>query len=186
MALTIGPTLETERLILRPPSLQDLDAWSAFMANEESTRYLGGIQPRSAVWRGITCMAGAWALEGFAMFSVIEKSSGRWIGRLGPWRPEGWPGSEIGWGIIREAEGRGYATEGAKASMHWAFETLGWQEVIHTILPDNQSSKTVAGKLGSRYLRMDRLPAPMEHFEVEVWGQTREQWQTRQSHPNSR
>ena len=34
------------------------------------------------------------------MFSVFEKDSGRWIGRLGPWEPHGWPGKEVGWGIV--------------------------------------------------------------------------------------
>ena len=179
MSVPIGPTLETERLILRPPAKEDFDAWAAFMADEQSVRYIGGIQSRSAVWRGITSMAGAWVLYGFAMFSVIEKSSGKWIGRLGPWQPEGWPGTEVGWGIIREAEGKGYATEGSKAAIDWAFGHLGWTDVIHTILPDNAGSKAVARKLGSSYLRMENLPAPYEHFEVEVWGQTRQQWLSR-------
>jgi len=180
----IGPTLETERLILRPPSLEEFDAWTDFMADEHSTRFIGGVQTRSAVWRGITCMAGAWVLEGFAMFSVIVKASGRWIGRLGPWKPEGWPGSEVGWGIIREAEGKGYATEGSIAAINWSFEHLGWTEVIHTILPENASTKAVARKLGSSYIRMQHLPAPYEHLEVEVWGQSREQWQSSQAHSN--
>ena len=76
---------------------------------------------------------------------------------------------------MRECWGRGYAPEAAAACIDWAFDTLGWSEVIHTISPDNANSKAVAAKLGSRFLRMDRLPAPHE-FEVEVWGQTREQW----------
>ena len=66
-------------------------------------------------------MAGAWAIQGFAMFSVIEKVSGRWIGRIGPWQPEGWPGTEIGWGIVRDRCGFGYATEAAAATIDWAF-----------------------------------------------------------------
>lgn len=42
-----------------------------------------------------TLEAGAWTIRGFSMFSVIEKDSGQWIGRLGPWQPEGWPGTEV-------------------------------------------------------------------------------------------
>ena len=94
------------------------------MADEEAARYLGGVQPRPVAWRGFLSMAGAWAIQGFAMFSVIEKSSGRWIGRLGPWMPEGWPGTEVGWGIAREAWGKGYATEGAIAAIDWAFDDI--------------------------------------------------------------
>ncbi|RKH32071.1 GNAT family N-acetyltransferase, partial [Corallococcus sp. CA031C] len=75
--LTLGPTLETPRLILRPPTLQDLDGFSAMMADPESARFIGGLQPRSNVWRAICTMAGSWALQGFAMFSVFEKSTGK-------------------------------------------------------------------------------------------------------------
>jgi len=168
--------LETERLILRPTAPEDFEGWAAFMADEEATRHLGGVQPRSVAWRGFLSMAGAWTIQGFAMFSVIEKSSGRWVGRLGPWMPEGWPGTEVGWGIVREAWGKGYATEGAIATIDWAFEHLGWTEVIHTIAPENAASQVVARKLGSKNLRPGRLPAPFDHVPIDIWGQSREEW----------
>src|SRR5438105_3407950 len=101
-----GPVLETERLILRPPQAEDLDAWAAFAADEVAARLLGGAQGRSSAWRALCTMAGAWSVNGFSMFSVIEKSTGRWIGRLGPWRPEEWPGTEVAWGLAREVWGR--------------------------------------------------------------------------------
>ena len=97
------------------------------------------------------------------MFSVIERSSGRWIGRLGPWMPEGWPGPEIGWAIVRDCWGRGYAGEGASAATNWAFEHLGWTNIIHSIAPENEPSQRVAQKLGSRNLGPGKLPAPFEH-----------------------
>jgi RimJ/RimL family protein N-acetyltransferase len=86
--------LDTTRLLLRPPRLEDLDAWAAMMTDEETARFIGGVIPRAVVWRGLMTMIGSWHALGFAMFSVIEKSSGRWVGRLGPWMPEGWPGPE--------------------------------------------------------------------------------------------
>lgn len=168
--------IETERLILRPPLSEDFDGWAAFMADEEAARHLGGAQPRSVAWRGFLSMAGAWAIQGFAMFSVIEKSSGRWIGRLGPWMPEGWPGTEVGWGLAREAWGKGYAAEGAVATIDWAFEHLGWSEVIHTIAPDNVASVRVAEKLGSKNRGPGRLPPPFEDIAIDIWGQSRGEW----------
>ena len=171
--------IETPRLLLRPVTLEDFDAWAEFMADAESMKFLGGAQPRSSAWRALMTMAGAWHLHGFAMFSVIEKATGRWVGRLGPWVPEGWPGTEVGWGIIRDCWGKGYGTEGAAATIDWAFDHLGWTEVIHTISVENVASKGLATTLGSRYLRMGRLPAPID-LDVEIWGQTRAQWRAKQ------
>jgi len=75
--------LETPRLWLRPTRLEDFDAWARFAADPVATRYLGGPLPRSMAWRSFLAMAGAWQLQGFAMFSVIHKESGRWLGRVG-------------------------------------------------------------------------------------------------------
>jgi len=172
------PQLETDRLILRPPVAADLDAWTDFMADAETQRFLGGVQGRAMAWRTLCLMAGGWAVDGFSMFSVIEKASGRWIGRLGPWCPAEWPGTEVGWGLVREAWGKGYATEGAAAAIDWAFDNLGWTEVVHTIVPENVNSQAVALRLGSTILRDGWLPPPIDCATV-VWGQTREQWQAR-------
>jgi RimJ/RimL family protein N-acetyltransferase len=168
--------LETTRLFLRPPRLEDLDAWAAMMTDEETARFIGGVIPRAVVWRGLMTMIGSWHALGFAMFSVIEKSSGRWVGRLGPWMPEGWPGPEVGWAIVRECWGRGYATEGSIAATNWAFDRLHWTRVIHSIHPDNVASQVVARKLGSRNLGPGKLPAPFEDSPVDIWGQSREEW----------
>ena len=168
--------LETPRLILRPPRLADLEAWAEMMLDEPAARFIGGVMPRSLCWRQLMTMIGAWHAQGFAMFSVIEKASGRWIGRLGPWRPEGWPGNEIGWAIARDCWGKGYAVEGATAAADWAFEALGWTEMIHSIAPDNAASQRVAEKLGSRNLGPGQLPAPFTESRIDLWGQTRDEW----------
>ncbi|HAL24069.1 MAG TPA: N-acetyltransferase, partial [Stenotrophomonas sp.] len=103
--------IETERLILRPPQAQDLEPYLAFCADEETMRSLGGVQPPSVAWRSFCSLAGAWQLFGYSMFSVIEKASGEWVGRMGPWQPLGWPGPEVGWSIRRASWGQGYAPE---------------------------------------------------------------------------
>lgn len=173
-----GPCLETKRLILRPTRVEDFDSWAAFAADPESMRFLGGPQPRAIAWRAFIAMAGSWALCGFGMFSVLEKATGRWLGRLGPWRPEGWPGNEIGWGMIRDAEGQGYAFEGACAAFDWAFDTLGWSEIIHCIDDGNERSIALARRLGSVWQRRATLPPPLS-IEIGVYGQTRAEWQSR-------
>jgi RimJ/RimL family protein N-acetyltransferase len=171
--------LETPRLLLRPPRAEDLDALAEMMQDAEAARYIGGTMPRALSWRAVMTMIGAWHAQGFAMFSVFEKSTGRWVGRLGPWQPEGWPGSEIGWAIVRDCWGRGYATEGAIATTNWAFDTLGWTEIIHSISPENVASQRVAQRLGSRNLGRGRLPAPFQDDVVDIWGQSRDEWRAR-------
>jgi len=171
--------IETDRLILRPPQAADFDAWAANMADEDSARYIGGMQPRPVAWRGFLTMVGAWEIQGFGMFSVIEKSSGQWIGRMGPWCPDGWPGREVGWGLARQAWGKGYAREGAIACMDFAFDQLGWDDVIHSIDRGNASSQVLAQRLGSRNRGPGRMPPPFENLPIDIWGQTRDEWRRR-------
>jgi len=176
---SLGPTLETERLILRPPVQDDFELWAQFAADEVAAKYIGGAQPRGGAWRGMATIAGSWALLGFGMFSVLEKESGRWIGRLGPWMPEGWPGTEVGWGVAREVQGKGYATEGSAAAIDWAVDLLGWTDIIHCIDPANLASQNVARRLGATNRGPGKLPAPFQDAPVDLWGQSAAQWKAR-------
>jgi len=171
--VTQGPTLETERLILRPPDLRDLDAWAGFMADPDAMRFLGGPQSRAGAWRAIALMAGSWAISGYGNFSVIEKASGRWIGRCGPWWPEGWPGPEIGWAFDRSAWGLGYASEAARRCVAFAYDVLGWDRVVHPIDPDNAASIAVALRIGSARIGPTRIALPHTEIACELYGQTR-------------
>ncbi len=171
--------LETPRLILRVPRLEDLDRWAEMMCDEQAARFIGGTAPREVTWRALMTMIGAWHATGIGMFSVIEKSSGKWVGRLGPWQPLGWPGTEVGWAISRECWGLGYAPEGAAIATDWAFDNLGWTNVIHSIDPGNVASQAVAKKLGSRNLGPGRLPPPFHEKPIDIWGQSREEWRAR-------
>lgn len=173
--------VETPRLLLRVPRREDFGPWAAMMADRENAQFIGGPMPASVAWRGLMTVIGAWHAEGFAMFSVIEKSSTRWIGRLGPWMPEGWPGPEIGWAITKDCWGRGYATEGSTAAADWAFRELGWTDMIHSIAPDNVPSQAVARRLGSINRGPGRLPPPFEGSPIDIWGQTRAEWDTRRT-----
>ena len=101
------------------------------------------------------------------------------MGRLGPWQPEGWPGTEVGWSLHPEAWGRGYASEGAAAAIDYAFDVLGWEEVIHCIDPQNLPSQRVAERLGSRLRGPGRMPPPHAAAPCEIWAQTREAWRQR-------
>jgi RimJ/RimL family protein N-acetyltransferase len=174
--VTGAPILFTERLILRLPEASDLDGWSAMATDVETMRFIGGAVSRAGAWRQLCTMRGSWDIRGFSMFSVIEKATGQWVGRLGPWEPEGWPGKEVGWGVAPQFAGKGYAYEAAVAAMDYAFDTLGWTDVIHTIDPENARSIALAQRLGSAHIGPTQLPEPHQNSKVEAWGQTGAQW----------
>ena len=169
------PTLETDRLLLRLPEERDLDDWAAFLADPETTRFIGGVKCRAGTWRAMASFVGCWALRGFGLLTVIEKESGRWAGYVGPWYPEGWPGHEIAWSIAPAFQRRGYAVEAAAACMDWAFDALGWSAVVHCIEPGNVASVAVARKLGSGPLGRQAVLPPFD-VTVELYGQSRQEW----------
>jgi RimJ/RimL family protein N-acetyltransferase len=168
--------IETDRLLLRLPRAEDFAGYAEMQGDEEAARFIGGRLSRAEAWRKFLQMPGAWAIQGFAMFSVMEKSSGEWLGQLGPWKPEGWPGTEVGWAFRRVAWGKGFATEAAVAAIDWAFTHLGWSEVIHSIHPDNRASQALAQRLGSRNRGRGQLPVPHQDVPIEIWAQSREEW----------
>lgn len=169
--------IETPRLVLRPPRIGDFDRFAELLADEEAARHIGGHAPRAAAWRRFLQQPGAWMLQGFGMFSVLDRDTGRWLGQTGPWKPEGWPGNEIGYSFHPDAWGRGHATEATVAAVDWALAHLGWDDFIHCIAPLNLASQKLAQRLGSTLRGPGRLPAPYEDAPVEVWGQTAAQWQ---------
>ena len=67
--------LHTERLLLRIPQAGDFDRYAELLGNEEAARYIGGQLDPAAAWRRFLQMPGAWSVQGFGMFSVVEKSS---------------------------------------------------------------------------------------------------------------
>jgi RimJ/RimL family protein N-acetyltransferase len=180
----IGPTLVTERLILRPTELADFDGFAQMASEPETMRFIGGAGPRHAAWRAMATFAGSWTLLGFSMFSVLRRDTGEWIGRIGPWQPGGddggWPGREVGWGLKASAMGQGFAAEAATATIDWAFDHLGWNEIIHCIDKANASSIRLATRLGSTLKRTGvSLPAPLDSIMVDIYGQSRAEWRSR-------
>ena len=174
-----GPVLETQRLTLRPIAMEDFPRWAEMMGDAEAAKFLGGAQPAAVAWRGFMSMAGAWSLTGVSMFSLVERDTGLWLGRIGPWQPHGWPGTEVGWGLHPDAQGKGYGVEAATATIDYAFDVLGWTDVIHCIDPDNTPSQRLAERIGSRNLGPTRLPPPFHELPIDRWGQSREEWRAR-------
>jgi RimJ/RimL family protein N-acetyltransferase len=144
--------LETPRLILRQWRVNDFEPYAAICADADVMRYLGGGKAlsRGEAWRHMAFMVGHWQLLGYGHFAVEEKETGTFVGRIGFLNPEGWPGFEIGWTLGRAAWGKGYATEGARRALEYAFDELDKDHVISLIHPQNTASIRVAERLGEK------------------------------------
>jgi RimJ/RimL family protein N-acetyltransferase len=144
-------TIKTGRLILRVFREADQDDYVAICDDPEVMRYLGEGKPlsRAEAWRQMALLLGHWQLRGYRMWAVEEPNSHKLIGRIGCFQPEGWPGLEIGWTLGRPYWGQGYATEGGRAALGYAFRTLNQGHVISLIQPGNLASIRVAERLGS-------------------------------------
>jgi RimJ/RimL family protein N-acetyltransferase len=144
-------SLETDRLILRMFRESDLDAYAEMCGDAEVMKYLGGVpMTRSEAWRNMAMVLGHWQLCGFGLWAVEDRQSGALVGRVGCWRPEGWPGLELAWTLRRAFWGRGYATEAARAALDVAFGPLGHTHVISMIDSENRPSIRVAQRLRMR------------------------------------
>jgi RimJ/RimL family protein N-acetyltransferase len=145
------PTIQTQRLTLRGFEERDFDAYADLVADAEVTRFLGDGSPISAAdaWRQMAMILGHWQLRGFGLWAVEERSTGALIGRIGVHEPGGWPGFELAYTLGRQYWGKGYATEGGRASLDHARRVLGRSEIISIIRPDNIGSIRVATALGA-------------------------------------
>ncbi|MEO1198534.1 MAG: GNAT family N-acetyltransferase [Pseudomonadota bacterium] len=144
------PTLETERLILRGFKEADIAAYADFFASETSF-FVGGPVEAWEAWRKFAVYPGHWALLGYGPFALEEKMTSAFVGVVGPWFPGGWPNREIMWAIMLGQDGKGYATEAARATISFAVITLGWTRIVSHIDANNHASIAVAQKLGATY-----------------------------------
>jgi RimJ/RimL family protein N-acetyltransferase len=92
---------------------------------------------------------GHWTLRGFGLWALEEKASGAFVGYCGHFEPEGWPEHELGWSLVRDRQGRGYATEAARRAREHAYGDLGWTTLVSFIDPENHPSAKVAERLGA-------------------------------------
>lgn len=160
-----APTLETERLRLRPWRSEDLDVFAGFMADAEDTQFIGGPLSREDTWRRVAMLIGHWTLRGFGNWVLEEKASGKFAGYGGLWYPEGWPDHELMWGLLPAFRGRGYATEAAARARTYAYGDLGWTTIVSYIAPTNLPSRAVAERLGATRERSIELRGAV----ADVW-----------------
>lgn len=156
-------TLRTERLDLRLPTLDDVEAAGAVLADERVRTFLGGVSIPRAHWRGaVERWLERWELNSMGPFVIERREDGAFVGRCGMivWDTRTWTDSpfadagvfaqpELGWTLAYDAWGNGYATEAARAVRDWARDERGVTRLISLIAPENVASQRVAERLGA-------------------------------------
>jgi RimJ/RimL family protein N-acetyltransferase len=148
--------IETERLALRPLAMGDLDEFVALHRDPEVVRFVRTLDRAQAEER-LRTNEREWEERGHGLFAILDRLDGRLLGRVGL---KYWPQfqeTEAGWLLNRDAWGRGYATEAARACVDWGFATLSVTYFTAMIHPQNVRSTRVAQRLGFQPLREDVL-----------------------------
>ncbi len=164
--------IETERLILRPVTVADLDEFLKLHREPAIIEFLGAATPDGARQR-LEFAERMWEQRGHDLMAVLERPGKRFVGRIGL---RYWPQfgeTEAGWAMSRQVWGRGYATEAARAAIEWGFATLPLPYVTAMVRPDNSRSLAVARRLGMRPIRDDVLhevPVVVNAVRREEWG----------------
>lgn len=146
----VGPTIMTDRLILRPPAIEDFDAFASIMMSERA-RHMGGPMDRYGAWLDFCMATASWSLRGYGGFSMIERKADRWVGMTFLDHDEGDPEPEIGWAVLEEAEGKGFAREAASAALRWILEDFGLDTLVAYLDKANARSEALAQHLGGTH-----------------------------------
>jgi RimJ/RimL family protein N-acetyltransferase len=156
--------IQTERLLLRPPTLEDATAMHELFAdsvvmqglNREPVADLG--ESRGMIEGGLD----GWRSDGVGPFVVETAADHRAVGWAGVmifdtrgWTPSSWMSAgdhaqpELGWALMRRHWGLGYATEAASAIRDWAYDSRPIDVLVSLISPTNVRSQRVARRLGA-------------------------------------
>lgn len=144
--------LETERLILRPMTENDIDAVFALRNDAEIMRFIREPQKsreEAASW--IKLISSRWESEKIGFCAVIEKTSEAFAGWCGLWVLKESGEIEVGYAISQKFQRKGYATEAAEACLIYGFEQLKLPKIVAVARSENSASRRVMEKLGMRY-----------------------------------
>jgi RimJ/RimL family protein N-acetyltransferase len=147
--------LHTDRLLLRGWQARDREPFAALNADPEVMRHFPAPLSQSTSDAVADHLEAAVARAGWGLWAVEERATGAFIGFTGLAPPNFdahfTPAVEIGWRLARDAWGRGYATEAARAAAAYAFGELGLDEIVSFTVPQNERSRAVMRRLGMRH-----------------------------------
>ena len=153
-----GVRLETDRLILRPWTMDDLEDFYEY-ASIEGLGQMAGWTPHKSIKESEFILN--LFLEGKKTFAIELKESGKVIGSLGLEEPDPDPektkfGREIGYALHKAYWGRGLVPEAVQAVISWCFDTLRYDFLTCSHFDWNQQSRRVIEKSGFRYFSTTR------------------------------
>ena len=152
--------LQTERLTLRRLTLEDADLMLAVWNDPAFLEHVGDRGIRTLEDAQRTLADGAFRLYekyGYGPFRVALRDGDRPIGTCGLFRREGFDDPDIGWSVLPEHCGRGFAYEAAQAVLKFGFDDIGLTRITAFISAENTPSLGLAKKLGLRFEKMARL-----------------------------
>ncbi len=162
---------QSERLGFRNWSYQDLDEFAAMNADEEVMKHFPNSLNRAESKEFIDRLLAHYDKWGFNYFAVELLDSGELIGFIGlayqSYESEFTPSVDLGWRLKKNAWGKGYATEGAKSCMQFAFNELNINRLIATCTQKNIISEKVMQKIGMQKQSNFKHPKLKEFPEYE-------------------
>jgi RimJ/RimL family protein N-acetyltransferase len=151
--------LETPRLILRRWREEDVAPMAAINADADVMRWIrdGSVRDEQETRDGIAVWEHEWETEGFGLFALEARATGRLVGFTGfavpHFLPEILPAVEIGWRLGRDHWGQGLATEAARAAVRFGFEERGLERIVSIAQVGNDASERIMTKLGMHLFR---------------------------------
>ncbi|MEX0302286.1 MAG: GNAT family N-acetyltransferase [Leisingera sp.] len=156
------PRLVSKRLMLISPADPEFDANAAFLS-PDAPRFIDAAEDPDSLWWSIATIIGHWHLHGYGLFAVVERSTGKTVGLVGPWFPKGWPEPELSWHLMEAGQGKGYASEAAQCVLDWLFSEAGWDSIVSYVPEENDASIALARRVGAqpeRSVSFRLQPAP--------------------------
>lgn len=159
----------TDRLILRRLHPDDIDAFAAMNADPVVMQHFPACLTRAETEALVVRMNHHFDRHGFGWWAVEVPGVMAFVGFVGlsyqQFHAHFTPAVEVGWRLIRSAWGRGYATEAGQASLDFAFERLGLDEVVSMAVVDNHPSRRVMERLGMTRRPEDDFGHPKLPFD---------------------
>ena len=154
---------ETERLLIRKFTMDDLPKLIELRSDEAVNKYLGGtrLQNPEAIEKRFRVYLDCYEKFGFGVCALVWKETGEMFGWSGLMPLEDSGEIEVGYGMSKDFWGKGVGYECARAWLEYGFEKAGLERIVAVAQPENTGSWRIMEKLGMRYEKTE------EHYGID-------------------